>query len=55
VYFIHPPILVGLTLAFHSLPISPLAHIALLTVAGLGLSFFAADLLRRVPGLKSIF
>jgi len=55
VYVLHPPILVTLTLLFRPIQITPLLHIALLTITGLGLSYVAADLAKRIPGLRRIF
>jgi peptidoglycan/LPS O-acetylase OafA/YrhL len=54
VYLFHAPILVALTLLFRPIQISQLAHVLLLTVAGLVLSFAVADLATRMPGLRSI-
>jgi len=54
VYVLHPPVLVALTLWFQPLGLNPFAGAALLTVTGLAGSFAAADLARRIPGLKSI-
>jgi peptidoglycan/LPS O-acetylase OafA/YrhL len=54
VYLVHAPILVALTLLLEMLLISPFAHVALLTVSGLILSFAAADIANRLPGLRLI-
>ena len=54
VYVLHPPILVGLTLLFRSVQISPFLHVALLTITGLIASFAVADIVKRIPGLKKI-
>lgn len=54
VYVLHPPILVGLTILFRPLAINSFTHMLLLTFAGLVFSFAAADLAKRIPGLRSI-
>jgi len=54
VYLLHPPILVALYLALRPLPANPYFMAALMTFAGLGLSFLTADLARRTPVLKRI-
>jgi glucans biosynthesis protein C len=54
VYVLHAPILVALAIAFRALPQNLYLLVALLTFSGLLLSFIAADLARRVPGLRAI-
>jgi hypothetical protein len=54
-YVFHPPILVSLTLLFRTIPFGQLAHIVLLTVAGLALSFAVADVAKRIPGFRRLF
>jgi glucan biosynthesis protein C len=54
VYVLHAPILVALFMAFRNLPQHRVPAIALLTASGWVLSFLAADLARRTPGLRSI-
>ncbi len=54
VYLLHPPILVAISLALQPIRTNPFVMALVVTVLGLGLSFAAADLARRVPGLKSV-
>lgn len=55
VYVLHAPVLVGLAMLFRPLePLGPWVLVPLLTLAGLGASLLAADLVRRVPGLRAI-
>lgn len=54
VYVLHAPILVALTMLYRTLPLNLYGFVALLTASGLVASFIAADLARRVPGLRAI-
>jgi glucans biosynthesis protein C len=54
VYVLHAPVLVALFMLCRALPQNPFALAALLTVAGLVISFAVADLARRLPGLRAI-
>jgi peptidoglycan/LPS O-acetylase OafA/YrhL len=54
VYVIHPPILVGLALLAQPYRIGTFPMILGLTVAGWVCSFGIGDIVRRLPGLKSI-
>jgi peptidoglycan/LPS O-acetylase OafA/YrhL len=54
VYVLHAPVLVALAMAFRPLPHNLYALVALLTVTGLALSFALADIVRRIPGLRTI-
>ncbi len=54
VYVLHAPILVALMMLYRRLPQHPYLLAALLTATGLTLSYGAADLARRVPGLRAI-
>lgn len=55
VYVLHSPILVALTTGFRGLSDNPFLMTALATVAAVGLSFLAADLVKRVPVLNRMF
>jgi hypothetical protein len=55
VYVLHAPVLVAITPLLHPAVSHPLIGVALLTLSGLTLSFCLADLVKRVPGLRSIF
>lgn len=54
VYFLHPPLLVLVTLALRRLDLNAYFNVSILTAAGLAASFTAADLARRIPGLRTI-
>jgi len=54
VYLLHAPVLVALTPLVRPAAVNPFVGAALLTIAGLGASFLAADLARRLPGLRRI-
>jgi glucan biosynthesis protein C len=54
VYVLHAPVLIALATLFRSLPHSLYGLVALLTVAGLLVSYGLADLARRIPGLRAI-
>ena len=54
VYVLHAPVLVALAMLFRALPYQLYGLVALLTVAGLAVSYALADLARRIPGLRSI-
>jgi peptidoglycan/LPS O-acetylase OafA/YrhL len=54
VYLLHPPILVAITLALRRIDVDSFFKVSILTGAGLAASLLAADLARRVPGLRSI-
>jgi hypothetical protein len=54
VYLVHAPILVALTPLIRPVAIHPFAGAALLTLMGLVVSFAAADLAKRLPGLRRI-
>jgi glucan biosynthesis protein C len=54
VYLLHAPVLVALAMLFRSLPYHLYGLVALLTIAGLVVSYGLADLARRVPGLRAI-
>ena len=53
-YIFHPLVLVIFTALFQDFRFPPLAKFALLAAPTLLLCFFAASLLRRLPGLKTI-
>ncbi len=55
VYVLHAPILVALALALHPIGTNPFLRMVVLTVTGLACSFLAADLAKRMPGLRMIF
>lgn len=54
VYVLHPPVLVALTPITSSIHAGPIERAALLTVFGIAGSYIAADMFRRIPGLRSI-
>ncbi len=54
VYLFHAPVLVALTPLLHPMATHPFVAAALLTLAGLTVSFVVADLAKRVPGLRAI-
>ncbi len=54
VYVLHAPVLVALYLVLRPLPQRAAGLAALLTLAGLIVSYALADLARRVPGLRAI-
>lgn len=54
VYVLHTPILVGLTLLFRPISVGPASHVVLLTFTGLVVSYLAAELALRIPGLRRI-
>jgi glucan biosynthesis protein C len=54
VYLLHPPILVTTTLALRHLDVDSFFKVSILTGAGLAASLLAADIARRVPGLRSL-
>jgi hypothetical protein len=54
VYVFHPPILIALTMLFHSLHAGPFLLMALLTATTLVATFLTADLARRLPGLREV-
>jgi peptidoglycan/LPS O-acetylase OafA/YrhL len=54
VYMLHAPVLVALTPLMRPAVIHPFVGTALLTAAGLVVSFVVADLARRLPGLRRI-
>lgn len=54
VYLFHPPILVALTPALRGLGTNAIARTAALTALGAVGTFIAADLVRRLPGLRWI-
>lgn len=54
VYLLHPPILVGLALLMQPYRTNPYVMATLLTTFGLIVSFLAADLAKRIPGLRQI-
>jgi len=54
VYLLHAPVLVALTPWIRPVAINPFIGAVVLTVAGLVVSFVAADLARRLPGLRNI-
>ena len=54
VYVLHAPVLVALAMLFRHLPYHLYGLVALLTIAGLFVSFLLADLVRRIPGLRAI-
>ncbi len=53
-YIFHPLVLVIFTALFQNFRMQPLAKFALLAAPTIILCFFAASLLRRLPGLKTI-
>jgi len=55
VYVLHSPILLTLTTSMRGLSNNPFLMAAVATIAALVLSFAAADLVRRLPGLNRIF
>jgi len=54
VYLLHPVALVLLTVAFRPLQADPFLKVSLLTGAGLGVSYMASDLVRRVPLFRAM-
>ena len=54
VYVFHAPVLIALTMAFRPLGLNPFALAAVLTIATLLATYAIADLVRRLPGLRSI-
>ena len=54
VYVLHAPVLVALAMLFRKLPYHLYGLVALLTLAGLAISYALADLARRIPGLRAI-
>lgn len=54
VYMLHAPVLVGLTPILRPVAVHPYLGAALLTVLGLMVSYFLADLAKRMPGLRAI-
>ena len=54
VYVLHAPILVALTPLLRPLHLNLFVNVCLLTTLGLMVSYAAADLVRRIPGLRSI-
>ncbi|MBI3418418.1 MAG: acyltransferase [Verrucomicrobia bacterium] len=54
VYVLHAPILVALTPLLRPLHANAFVNVALLTALGLIASYAAADLARRIPGLRAI-
>jgi hypothetical protein len=54
VYMLHAPVLVMLTPLLRPVAVNPFVGAAALTVVGLVASFLVADVLRRLPGLRSI-
>lgn len=55
VYVFHTPVLIALTMLYLPLHAGPIIMSAFLTVTGLFASFLLADLVHRVPGMRSIF
>ncbi len=53
-YLLHAPVLVALTPCLRPAAVNPFLGATLLTIAGLVASFLAADLAKRVPGLRTI-
>jgi len=54
VYIFHPLIVVGFTILSEHVAISPLARLALVLVSGIPACFFAAHLIRGIPGVKRV-
>lgn len=54
VYLIHPLILVPLTVLFTPVTLDPLLKYVIVVPVVVGLCFLAAELLRRIPGMKTI-
>jgi peptidoglycan/LPS O-acetylase OafA/YrhL len=54
VYLLHAPVLVALTPLLRPFAINPFLGVVVLTVVGVVASFAAADLAKRVPGLRRI-
>jgi len=54
VYLLHPPILVAITMALRHFDMEPYFKVSILTGAGFATSCIAADLARRLPGLRAI-
>ncbi|HXQ81817.1 MAG TPA: acyltransferase [Opitutaceae bacterium] len=54
VYLFHPVVLVLFTLALRPVSTDPFLKVSMLTAAGLTGSFIAADIARRIPGLRAI-
>jgi peptidoglycan/LPS O-acetylase OafA/YrhL len=54
VYLLHAPVLVALTPLIRPAVVNPFVGVVLLTASGLAGSFLAADVVRRVPGLRRI-
>jgi peptidoglycan/LPS O-acetylase OafA/YrhL len=54
VYLLHPVVLVALTPLVRPVAVHRFLAVAVLTFLGLGATFLAADLAKRLPGLRSI-
>jgi fucose 4-O-acetylase-like acetyltransferase len=54
VYLLHPVVLVALTPLVRPVAVHPFVAVVVLTLIGLGGSFLAADLAKRLPGLRNI-
>ena len=53
-YFWHPLLIVGIQMAFLSLPLGPLAKFAAVTLIGVPLVFLWSWLLRRIPAVRAV-
>jgi peptidoglycan/LPS O-acetylase OafA/YrhL len=54
VYLLHPPVLVLLTVALRPLAADPFLKVSMLTAGGLAATFAAADIVRRIPGVRGM-
>lgn len=54
VYLIHPPAIVGWTVAFHGIALSPFVKWVIVSVLSVGICFAAASLIRSIPGVKRV-
>lgn len=54
VFIIHPPVIVGWTMAFHGLPLPPIMKWVLVSGLALVTCFAAAGLIRSVPGTQKV-
>lgn len=54
VYLIHPPVIVGWTLAFHGVGLPPFIKWVIVSVLSVGFCFAAASAIRAIPGAKRV-
>lgn len=54
VFLIHPPIVVGWTIAFHGVPLPPMVKWVLVSALAVAVCFGAAGLIRMIPGARKM-